>query len=671
VAQPVTMDTLALDELCINTIRTLSMDAVQAADSGHPGTPMALAPLGYVLWTRYLRHDPSDPSWPDRDRFVLSCGHASMLLYSLLYLTGYDLSLDDIKQFRQLGSRTPGHPEYGVTPGVETTTGPLGQGIGNAVGMALAEAHLAATFNRGQHRVVDHWTYFVASDGDLMEGVSHEAASLAGYLGLGKLIGVYDDNRITIDGSTDLTCRDDPVQRFEAYGWHVLRVEDGNDLGAIDRALESARGESSRPSLIVLRTHIAYGSPNKQDTAAAHGSALGEEEVALTKKQLDWPSTGVFFVPDDALEHWRKCVTRGARLHEEWKDRFRRYQTAHSNDAAEFERRVSGSLPKDWETGLPTFEVGKALATRNASGKVLNALAARMPELIGGSADLAGSVKTELIGLGSVAPGNAVGRNIHFGVREHAMGSMLNGMALHRGTRPFGGTFLVFSDYMRPAIRLAALMGLPTIYIFSHDSIGLGEDGPTHQPIETLAALRAIPGLHVIRPADANETVDAWRVAIRRSNGPVALILTRQSVPTLPPRAGDDVARGGYVLSPAPGGEERGILLASGSEVSLALEAQARLAKDGIAVRVVSMPCLELFGAQSDEYRGAVLPPHLTVRVAVEAAHPMPWYRWIGDGGATVTIERFGESGPYQDVYRALGITVDHVVGAVRALIDR
>ncbi len=667
-AQPVTMDTLALDELCINTIRTLTMDAVQAADSGHPGTPMALAPLAYVLWTRHLRHDPSDPHWVDRDRFVLSCGHASMLIYSLLYLTGYDLSLEDIKRFRQLGSKTPGHPEYGVTPGVETTTGPLGQGIGNAVGMALAEAHLAATFNHGNQKVVDHWTYFLASDGDLMEGVSHEAASLAGHLQLGKLIGVYDDNRITIDGATDLTYGDDPVQRFEAYGWHVLCVEDGNDLSAIDRALEAARAEAVRPSLIVLRTHIAFGSPNKQDTAAAHGAALGEEEVALTKKNLDWPSSDPFFVPDDALERWRKCVARGARLRDEWTHRLQAYRAAHPNDAVEFDRRISGHLPDGWDTALPTFEEGKPVATRNASGKVLNALATRIPELIGGSADLAGSVKTDLTDAGSIAPGDASGRNIHFGVREHAMGAIMNGMALHGGTRPFGGTFLVFSDYMRPAIRLAALMRLPTIYVFSHDSIGLGEDGPTHQPVETLAALRVIPGLVVIRPADANETVDAWRFTMRHSNGPVALILTRQSVPTLPAAQGPGVAAGGYVISPASGSRERGILMASGSEVSLALEAQARLREEGIAVRVVSMPSLEIFSMQKEEYRRTVLPPDLTLRVAVEAAHPMPWYRWVGDRGALVTLDRFGESGPYRDVYQALGITVEQIVRRVREL---
>lgn len=669
-----TISAVSLDELCINSIRTLTIDAVQAARSGHPGAPMGLAPAAYVLWTRHLRHDPANPDWPDRDRFVLSCGHASMLMYSLLYLSGYDLSLDEVKRFRQLDSRTPGHPEHGVTPGVETTTGPLGQGFGNAVGMAMAEAHLSATFNRRGHEIVGHHTWFFASDGDLMEGVSHEAASLAGHWKLGKLIGIYDANRITIDGSTDLSYSDDVAGRFEAYGWHVVRVEDGNDLEAIDAALAAARDERNRPSLVVLRTEIGFGSPNKQGTAGSHGAPLGEDEVALTRKNLEWPSAEAFQIPDEALAAWRKCQGRGADFHADWKGRWDDYNHVFPAEAVEFDRRQQRRLPAGWDDALPVFDPALgSMATRTASGKTLNALASSLPELIGGSADLSGSVQTVLSGATPFGAEDRGGRNVFFGVREHGMGAIMNGIALHRGARPFGGTFLIFADYMRPAIRLAAMMKQPILYLFSHDSIGLGEDGPTHQPVETLAALRAIPGLVVFRPADANDTVEAWRFAVRVTDAPVALVLTRQNVPVLdraryaPAR---QVARGAYVLSdPSDGREPDLILLASGSEVSIALEAQETLAADGLAVRVVNMASMEVFAGQDAAYRDEVLPPTARVRVAVEAAHPMPWYRWVGDRGAVVGIETFGASGPYQELYEAYGITAENVVSTARQLL--
>lgn len=662
----------ALDQLCVNAARTLAMDAVQQANSGHPGAPMALAPLCYVLWTRHLRHNPANPAWPGRDRFVLSAGHASMLLYSLLHLTGYDLPLEELVNFRQWGSRTPGHPEYGHTPGVETTTGPLGQGLGNAVGMALAQAHLAAVFGRPGHSVLDHRTYFLASDGDLMEGISHEAASLAGHLRLGRLIGYYDDNRITIDGSTSLTYSDDVAMRFEAYGWQVLKVKDGNDLGAIDEATVAAGGEPGRPSLIIVQTHIAYGSPNKQDTAAAHGAPLGEEEVRLAKRNLGWPHEEPFTVPDEALAQWRRCVDRGAELEAGWNEALRVYAEAYPDLARELERRLAGVLPDGWEARLPAFGPDDGpLATRAASGKVLNALVPRVPELIGGSADLSPSNNTLIEGAPALAPGALGGHNIHFGIREHAMGAVLNGMALHGGIRPYGGTFLVFSDYMRPSIRLAAMMGLDVIYIFTHDSIGLGEDGPTHQPIEMLASLRAIPNLTVVRPADACETVEAWRLAMGHRGGPVALVLTRQNVPVLDRSRltpADGLARGGYVLADASEGGPEAVIMASGSEVSLALEARQMLAADGLEVRVVSMPSMELFAAQPQSYRDEVLPPALTLRLAVEAAHPQPWYRWAGDRGAVMGIERFGASAPYQSLFREFGFTADAVAERVRAM---
>ncbi|MFQ6046208.1 MAG: transketolase [Gemmatimonadales bacterium] len=673
-SQAVVARSAALDQLCINTIRTLAMDAVEAADSGHPGAPMGRAPLAYVLWTRHLRPHPRNPAWFGRDRFVLSCGHASMLLYGVLHLTGYDLPLDELKRFRQWGSKTPGHPEFGVTPGVETTTGPLGQGFGNAVGMALARAHLAALFNRPGHEIITHRVYFLASDGDLMEGVSHEAASLAGHLGLGALVGFYDDNRVTIDGSTDLTYSDDVLGRFAAYGWHVQRVDDGNDLLAIDRAIDAAKAEQGKPSLISVRTHIAYGSPNKQDTAAAHGAPLGEAEVRLTKKNLGWEYEEPFTVPADALAEWRRAVERGAGLEREWEDAFGRYREAHPELAGELERRLRRELPADWDADLPSFEDEGAMATRTASGRVLNAIARRVPELLGGSADLGGSNNTLIEGvedLGRDAPG---GRNMYFGVREHGMGAVLNGMALHGGLIPYGGTFLIFSDYMRPSIRLAALMGIKVIYVFTHDSIGLGEDGPTHQPVEQLAGLRAIPNLTVIRPADAPETVQAWRVALEHDGGPVAMVLTRQKVPSVDRGSGggaEGLRRGGYVLREASKGTPDLILMASGSEVHPVLEARELLESEGIRTRVVSMPAPDVFALQSAGYRDQVLPPTVSARLAVEAAHPMPWYRWVGDRGAVLGITRFGASAPYQTLFREYGFSPAAIAARARTLLAR
>ena len=667
-----TVDATATEQFCINTVRALAMDAVQQADSGHPGTAMALAPLAWVLWQRHLRVDPADPAWLDRDRFVLSCGHACMLMYAALYLSGFDLSLDDLKQFRQWGSRTPGHVEHGVTPGVEATTGPLGQGIGNAVGMAIAEAQLAALFNRPGHTVIDHSTYFLASDGDLMEGISHEACSLAGHLRLGKLIGFYDDNRITIDGSTDLAFSDDTARRFEAYGWHVQHVTDGNDLAAIDHAVWRAQAATDRPSLIILRTHIGYGSPNKQDTAEAHGAPLGAAEVKLTKQHLGWPSLEPFFVPPEALAEWRRATQRGALLHADWQTRWTAYRAAHPELAAELERRLAGRLPEGWDGALPAFGPADSQATRAAAAKVLNAIAPRLPELIGGSADLTWSNLTQIKGSGGFAAGHVTERNFHFGVREHAMGAVLNGLAYHGGFLPFGGTFLIFSDYMRPAIRLAALAHLKVIYVFTHDSIGLGEDGPTHQPIEQLAALRAIPNMTVIRPADPNETAEAWRAAIRHERGPVALVLTRQKVAVVDRAkyaAPTGLHRGGYVLADPSDGLPQVILLATGSEVELALAASERLGTEGVRVRVVSMPCLEYFAQQPQGYRDEVLPPTVSPRLAIEAAVPQSWYRWVGERGVIMGIEQFGASAPYQRIYKEYGLTVENVVQQAKALI--
>lgn len=659
------MQDLDLDQLCVNTMRTLAMDAVEKAKSGHPGMPMGAASMAYVLWTRFLKHNPADPTWPDRDRFVLSAGHGCMLLYSLLHLTGYDLPLEELKQFRQWGSRTPGHSEYGKTPGVETTTGPLGQGFATGVGMAIAERMLAARFNRPGHTIVDHYTYAIVSDGDLMEGVASEAASLAGHLRLGKLIYLYDDNKITIEGSTDLAFTENVAARFEAYGWHVQRV-DGHDLHAVEAALRAAQAEERRPSLIIARTHIAYGSPNKQDSAEAHGAPLGEEEVKLTKQALGWPTDTPFYIPEPALARFRRAVESGSAAQAAWQARFDAYEKAYPELAAEWRRVMSGKLPEGWETHLPIFTpTAGPVATREASGKVLNALAPHIPELVGGSADLAPSNLTYLAGMGDFQAANRGGRNLHFGVREHAMGAILSGMALHGGLRPYGGTFLVFSDYMRPAIRLAAMMELPVIYVFTHDSIGLGEDGPTHQPVEHLASLRAIPHLTVIRPADATETVVAWKVALEHRDGPVALALSRQKLPIIDRdvyASADGLSRGAYVLADAGSDRVDLILIATGSEVHLALEARNVLEQQGIGTRVVSMPSWELFEAQPQEYQATVLPPHVTARLALEAGVAQGWCRYVGPQGDVLSIERFGASAPYKVLFKEFGFTVENVV---------
>jgi transketolase len=679
---------LDLSTLAINTIRALAMDAVQAAESGHPGTPMGLAPLAYSLFTKHMKHDPTDPEWPDRDRFVLSAGHASLLLYSSLFLSGYELTLDDIKQFRQWGSRTPGHPEYGYTPGVETTTGPLGQGFGNAVGMAIAEANLAARFNRSNMPIVDHHTFFICSDGDIMEGVSHEVSSIAGHFGLGKLIGFYDDNRITIDGSTSLTFSDDTHKRFEGYGWQVLHIDDVNDLEQIDRAVEEAKFETRRPTLVITRTHIGYGSPNRQDTAKAHGEPLGKDEVRLAKENLGWPSQEPFYVPEEAVAHWREqTLERGARAHEEWRKRLATYTKQFPAESAELSRRLRGDLPAGWDAKIPTFtKENGSVASRAASGVVLNAIVPALPELVGGSADLTGSNNTALKGEQLFTRENHGGRYIHFGIREHGMGTIMNGMALHGGFIPFGGTFLIFSDYMRPPLRLAAFMEQHVIYLYTHDSIGLGEDGPTHQPIEQLSALRAIPNFTLIRPADANETAEAWRVAVAHKDGPVALVLTRQKLGFIDrdvygPASG--LARGAYVLARGrverKSGEKAGqaphspldvVMMSSGSEVGLILAAQQKLEAEGIVAAVVSMPSHELFARQDEAYRDSVLPPGVP-RIAIEAAHPMSWYRWVGTDGVVLGLERFGASAPYERIYQELGLTVDRVVETARKLVKR
>ena len=660
--------TSALDELCINTVRALAMDAVQKAESGHPGAPMALAPLAYLLYTRHLKHNPADPAWPDRDRLVLSNGHASLLLYASLHMAGYAISLDDIRAFRQWGSITPGHPEHGLTPGIETTTGPLGQGFANAVGMAAAEAHLAAVFNREGHPIIDHHTWFICSDGDLMEGISHEAASFAGHFGLGKLIGFYDDNHITIDGSTDLTFSDDSARRFEAYGWHVQRVEDVNDLDALDNAIAAARAETARPSLIVVRTVIGYGSPNRAGTAKAHGEALGVEEVKRSKEALGWTATEPFTVPAEAVAHWRRGNEALAFTNDAWRRSLIAYAKAHPIEAKELGRRLQGELPGGWQQAIPTFNAENgSVATRASSGVVLNALAAKIPELIGGSADLSGSNLTIIKDSPIFSAKNHAGRNIHFGVREHGMAGMMNGMALHGGVIPYGGTFLVFSDYMRPSIRLAALMHQRVIYVFTHDSIGLGEDGPTHQPVEQLGALRTIPNVTVIRPGDASEVAEAWRVALAHKGGPVALVLTRQKVPFIDRShrgAAVELARGGYVLDAgAKRAEPDLVLIATGSEVGLALEAQKRIEEGGRAVRMVSMPSHELFLKQPAEYQASVLPEGVR-RIAIEAAHPMSWHRFLRPGDVMIGLDHFGASAPYQRLYTEYGITVDAVVAA-------
>jgi transketolase len=679
-----------LDQLCVNTLRFLSVDAVQKANSGHPGMPLGAAAMAYVLWTRFLKHNPRHPHWFDRDRFVLSAGHGSMLLYSLLHVTGYDLSLDDIKGFRQWGSKTPGHPERGHTPGVETTTGPLGQGFANAVGMAIAEAQLAARYNRPGFDVIDHATYAIVSDGDLMEGVAAEAASLAGHLRLGKLICLYDDNRVTLAAGTDITFSEDRVGRFEAYGWHTESVADGNDLAAIDDALLAARAETERPSLIRVRTHIGYGSPHKHDSFEAHGSPLGVEEVLLSKANLGWPTQPPFLIPEDALAHFREALARGASAEAACETRLAAYTRAFPDLAEELRLSLGGELPRGWDADIPAFPASeKGMATRVASGKVMNAIAPRLPAFTGGSADLDPSTRTALKGFGdfNAPPRNDVdqqgsdsagwsygGRNVHFGVREHAMGAIINGMAAHGGVLPFSSTFLIFSDYMRPPIRLAALMGLHVVHVFTHDSIALGQDGPTHQPVEQLAALRAIPNLIVIRPADANETAAAWRVALETRDRPIALVLTRQDVPTIDRKryaSADGLRHGAYVLADSPGGAPELILVASGSEVALVIEAAGRLQDEGLRIRVVSMPSWELFDALPQAERDAVLPPAVRARMAVEAGVSQGWHRYVGDAGDVVSVERFGASAPGDVLLREYGFGVAEICRRARQCLSR
>lgn len=679
---------MSLDQLCINTLRMLSIDAVQKANSGHPGLPMGAAPMAYTLWTRYLRHNPRDPKWPDRDRFVLSGGHGSMLLYSLLHLTGYDLSLDELKNFRQWGSKTPGHPEYGHAPGVETTTGPLGQGFANAVGMAMAEAHLAARYNQPGHEIVHHYTYCLASDGDMMEGVACEAASLAGHLGLERLICLYDYNDITLAGSTALSFSEDVGKRFEAYGWHVQMVADGNDLEAIDTTIRTAMATRGRPSLIIVRTIIGFGSPHKAGTSEAHGTPLGKEEVVATKRNLGWPEEPPFYIPEEALQHFRKAIERGAQLQREWQERFDAWAMAYPDLAKEWSDGFSGTLPEGWDREIPTFGPEEGLATRASSGKVLNAIAKNYPALVGGSADLNPSTNTALKGMGDFQnPANPAqgcdgavggvwgyaGRNHHYGVREHAMAACANGIALHGGLRPFAATFFNFLDYMKPAVRLAALMQVPVIYVFTHDSVGLGEDGPTHQPIEQLATLRATPHIVTIRPADANETAEAWKYAVTHQSGPVALILTRQKLPTLDRTIyapADGLQRGAYILKEADGGDPQIILIATGSEVALIVEAQKLLRKRDVRARIVSMPSWELFEAQTAEYRESVLPVHVK-KLAVEAAASLGWHKYVGDDGDVIAVDRFGASAPYEVIFEHFGLTAENVARRALELLAR
>ncbi len=678
-----------LDLLCVNTVRFLSVDAVQQAESGHPGMPLGATPMAYVLWTRHLRHNPTNPSWFDRDRFVLSAGHGSMLLYSLLYLAGYEITLEDLKRFRQWGGIAAGHPERGLTPGVEVTTGPLGQGFANAVGLAMAETHLAARFNRPDFAIIRHFTYGIVSDGDLMEGITAEAASLAGHLRLGRLILLYDSNRVSLAAATDLTFTENTADRFTAYGWHVQSIPDGNDLSRIHRAIVAAKAQTERPSLLIVRTHIGYGSPNKQDTCAAHGAPLGEEEVVLTKRRLNWPAESPFHVPDEVLQRFRQALDQGRRFESEWDILFRRYKQRYPQESRELERMIAGDLPQDWDADLPYFPPDeKGMKTREASGKILNAVAARLPMLWGGSADLNPSTGTVLKGKGDFQAPTMVpsdrqgesgggwsyaGRNLHFGVREHAMGAILNGIAAHGGTIPFGSTFLVFSDYLRPALRLACLMELHIIYLFTHDSIALGEDGATHQPVEHLANLRAIPHLIVIRPCDANETIEAWRIAIQETRRPVALILTRQNVPTLDRSVYASAAglrQGAYILSEARDGRPDLILIGTGSEVGLCLTAQAMLDAEGVRTRVVSMPSWELFEEQPEDYRKQVLPSTVKPRLAVEAASPQGWHRYVGDSGDVLGLHRFGASAPGDILLREFGFTAENVAAWAKKLLD-
>lgn len=659
-----------IDEMSINTIRFLAVDAVEAANSGHPGMPMGDAPMAYVLWKRFLRHNPAGPKWPGRDRFILSAGHGSMLLYSLLHLAGYDLPLDELKNFRQWGSHTPGHPERDEKRGIETTTGPLGQGFANGVGMAMAQRYLAHRFNRPGFPLFDYHIYAICSDGDLMEGVANEAASMAGHLKLGNIVYLYSDNRITIEGSTDIAFTEDVGMRFESLGWHVQKVG-GNDLDAIAAALEAARAETTRPSIIIARTIIGFGSPGKQDTAEVHGAPLGKDEVKATKEKLGWPLEPAFFIPEEVQANFNGCRKGGKALEDEWLSLFSRYEKEFPGEAREIRDMMEGKRSDEWAASLPVFtEKDGNIATRSASGKVLNAISKATPFLIGGSADLAPSTNTIMKGMGNFLP-DCVGRNLHFGVREHAMGAVMNGMALTGGLVPYGATFLIFSDYMKPTIRLAALMRLQAIYVFTHDSIGLGEDGPTHQPVEQLAGLRAIPNLTVIRPADANEVSEAWRAALSKENGPTALILTRQTVPFIDRTRfapAEGVRFGGYVLADPKEGRPEVILIASGSEVSLALGAYEELSRQGVKARVVNMASFEVFEAQSHEYRESVLPHDVTARVAIEAASPFGWHRYAGPGGEVVGIATFGASAPYKTLYEKYGLTVENVVARAKAV---
>jgi transketolase len=666
-------DSNNIDQLSINTIRFLAVDAIQKANSGHPGMPMGCAPIGYALFTKYMNHNPENPNWVNRDRFILSAGHGSMLLYSLLYLSGYSLLMEQLKLFRQWGSLTPGHPEYRLTPGVETTTGPLGQGFANAIGIALAEAHIAANFNKDDIKIIDHYVYGICSDGDLMEGVSHEAASIAGHLGLGKIIFFYDNNSITIDGSTSLTFSEKVGKRFEAYNWHVQYIEDVNDLGAINKAVKKAQKATDKPSLIVTKTHIGFGSPNKQDTPGAHGSPLGDEEVKLTKRNLGWPEDKTFYIPEVVAEHFNSVIRNGKKSEKKWNKLFSLYKTKYPEDALLFEKYMNGDFGDEWITHLPRFEDdGKKVATRSAGGKVINSIAKYLPNLIGGSADLNPSTNTYIKESSAINTENFKGKNIHFGIREHGMASILNGMALYGGIIPFGSTFLVFSDYLRPAIRLASLSRIRPILVFTHDSIGLGEDGPTHQPVEQLASLRAIPKAVVIRPADANETSYAWQAAIQHKDGPVMIILTRQGVPVLDQNkypSASNLLKGAYILSEAEGGKPDIILMATGSEVSITLKAAEELGKEGIKARVVSFPSWELFEQQPESYKETVFPKYIKARVSVEAGVKQGWERYIGDQGASVSIETFGHSAPLNVIMDKYGFSSANISNVAKKVL--
>jgi transketolase len=666
----------SIDELSINTIRTLSMDAVQKANSGHPGTPMALAPAIYVLFTKHLKHNPKNPKWFNRDRFVLSNGHASMLLYSILHLTGYGVSLEDLKNFRQWDSITPGHPENDRTPGVETTTGPLGQGFMNGVGMAIAERHLASLFNVKGNKIVDHYTYVFCSDGDLMEGASHEAASIAGHFGLGKLIYLYDDNHISIEGVTELTYSDNVKKRFEGYNWHVQNIgEKANDIKVLSEAIDNAKKEKNKPSMIIVRSHIAYGAPNMHDTAESHGSPLGEEEVKLTKRFYGWPEDKTFYVPDEVTKHMSKIVEKGKKNEEEWNEKYKNYKKENPELAKQFETTLKLELPKNWDEKLPVFQASdKPIATRSAGGKVLNSIAEHLPWLIGGSGDLSPSTKTLLSNSDYYEKGKYENRNFTYGIREHAMCGISNGMYLHGGVRPFAATFFVFTDYARPSIRLASIMELPIIYVMTHDSIGLGEDGPTHQPVEHLASLRAMPHICIIRPADANETAFAWKAAITRTTGPTMLVLSRQNLPIFDRNkysSAEGVLKGAYILSKEKSGTPDVILISTGSEVHLTLEAQEKLKEKNIDARVVSMPSWELFKEQSEEYKEEVLPSQLKARLAVEAASPFGWSEWVGDSGDVIGIDKFGASAPYKEIYKHYGFTVENIVNKSEKLLSK